>query len=81
MQAFLETVVKGLVSHPDQVRITPVERGGMTVYELRMDASDVGKVIGRQGAMINTIRSLLLVGSAKKGLRCAVEIVEDRPTA
>ena len=55
MQAFLETVVKGLVSQPDQVRITPVERGGMTVYELRMDASDVGKVIGRQGVMINTI--------------------------
>ena len=81
MQAFLETVVKGLVSHPDQVRITPVERGGMTVYELRMDASDVGKVIGRQGVMINTIRSLLQVGGAKQGLRCAVEIVEDRPAA
>ncbi len=81
MQAFLETVVKGLVSHPEQVRITPVERGGLTVYELRMDSSDVGKVIGRQGVMINTIRSLLLVGSAKKNLRCAVEIVEDRPAA
>lgn len=81
MQAFLETVVKGLVSHPEQVRITPVERGGVTVYELRMDASDVGKVIGRQGTMINTIRSLLLVGGAKKNLRCAVEIVENRPAA
>ncbi len=81
MQAFLETVVKGLVSHPEQVRITPVERGGLTVYELRMDSSDVGKVIGRQGVMINTIRSLLLVGSAKKNLRCAVEIVEDRLAA
>ena len=81
MQAFLETVVKGLVSQPDQVRITPVERGGMTVYELRMDSSDVGKVIGRQGVMINTIRSLLQVGGAKKGVRCAVEIVEDRPAA
>jgi predicted RNA-binding protein YlqC (UPF0109 family) len=81
MQAFLETVVKGLVSHPEQVRITPVERGGLTVYELRMDSLDVGKVIGRQGVMINTIRSLLLVGSAKKNLRCAVEIVEDRPAA
>ncbi len=81
MQAFLETVVKGLVSHPEQVRITPVERGGLTVYELRLDSLDVGKVIGRQGVMINTIRSLLLVGSAKKNLRCAVEIVEDRPAA
>ena len=38
---------------------------------------DVGKVIGRQGMTINAIRSLLLAGSAKKGLRCSLEIVED----
>jgi predicted RNA-binding protein YlqC (UPF0109 family) len=79
MQEFLEYVVKGLVQKPEAVTITPVERAGMTVYELRMDSSDVGKIIGRQGVTINAIRSLLLAGSAKKGLRCAVEIVEDKP--
>jgi hypothetical protein len=81
MQAFLEYVVKGLVQNTDAVSITPVERAGVTVYELRLDSSDVGKIIGRQGVTINAIRSLLLAGSAKKGLRCAVEIVEDKPTA
>jgi predicted RNA-binding protein YlqC (UPF0109 family) len=79
MQAFLEYVVKGLVQHPDAVSITPVDRAGVTVYELRLDASDVGKIIGRQGVTINAIRSLLLAGSAKKGLRCTLEIVEDKP--
>jgi uncharacterized protein len=79
MQAFLEYVVKGLVQHPEAVSITPVERAGMTVYEMRLDPTDVGKIIGRQGVTINAIRSLLLAGSAKKGLRCAVEIVEDKP--
>lgn len=78
MQAFLEYVVKGLVQHPDAVSITPVERAGVTIYELRLDPTDVGKIIGRQGVTINAIRSLLLAGSAKKGLRCAVEIVEDK---
>ena len=78
MQAFLEYVVKGLVQNPDAVTITPVERTGATVYELRLDAQDVGKVIGRQGQTINAIRSLLQAGSAKKGLRCSLEIVEDR---
>ena len=81
MQEFLEYVVKGLVQHPDAVSVTPVERTGMTVYELRMDPSDVGKIIGRQGMTINAIRSLLLAGSEKKGLRCAVEIVEDKPAS
>jgi len=80
MQEFLEYVVKGLVQKPEAVTITPVERAGMTVYELRMDSADVGKIIGRQGITINAIRSLLLVGSARKGLRCSVEIVEDKPT-
>jgi len=78
MQAFLEYVVKGLVEHPDAVSIVPVERAGLTVYELRLDPSDVGKIIGRQGVTINAIRSLLLAGSAKKGVRCSVEIVEDK---
>ena len=79
MQAFLEYVVKGLVSHADAVTVTPVERQGMTIYELRLHPDDVGKVIGRQGMTINAIRSLLLAGSAKKGLRCTLEIVEDQP--
>lgn len=79
MQAFLEYVVKGLVQHPEAVSITAVEREGMTVYELRLDQQDVGKIIGRHGVTINAIRSLLLAGSARKGLRCSVEIVEDKP--
>jgi predicted RNA-binding protein YlqC (UPF0109 family) len=78
MQAFLEFVVKGLVQNPAAVTVTPVERTGLTVYELRLDPQDVGKIIGRQGLTINAIRSLLLAGSAKKGLRCSVEIVEER---
>ncbi len=79
MQEFLEYVVKGLVQHPDAVSVTAVERGGATVYELRLEPSDVGKIIGRQGVTINAIRSLLQAGSAIKGLRCSVEIVEDKP--
>jgi predicted RNA-binding protein YlqC (UPF0109 family) len=77
MQPFLEYVVKGLVSHPDEVTLTPVERSGMTVYELRVNPDDMGRIIGRQGVTINAIRSLLQAGSARKGVRCALEVVED----
>ncbi len=81
MQAFLEYVIKGLVQNPDTVSITPVERDGMTVYEVRLDRQDIGKIIGRHGVTINAIRSLLLAGSARKGVRCSVEIVEDKPAS
>ena len=79
MQAFLEYVVKGLVAHPDEITITPVERNGMTVYELRVNPDDMGRIIGRQGVTINAIRSLLQAGSARKNLRCTLDVVEDRP--
>lgn len=77
MQAFLEYVVKGLVDHPEAVTVTPVEHEGTTIFELRLHPDDVGKIIGRQGMTINAIRSLLLAGSARKGLRCSLEIIED----
>ena len=63
--------------NPEQVVITPVESNGGTVYELQLDPDDVGRVIGREGVTINAIRSLLTAGSARRGLRCSLEIVED----
>jgi uncharacterized protein len=77
MQAFLEYVVKGLVQNPDDVSITPVDRNGLTIYELRLNPADVGRIIGKQGVTINAIRNLLTAGSAKKGMRCGLEIVEE----
>lgn len=77
MQAFLEYVVRGLVQKPDEVTITPVDSGGQTIYELRLNPEDVGRVIGRQGVTINALRSLLTAGCARKGLRCSLEIIED----
>ena len=77
MQAFVEYVVKGLVEFPDEVTVTPVERDKQTIYELRMNAKDVGKVVGRKGNTINAIRTLALAGSSKEGLQCSVEIIEE----
>jgi uncharacterized protein len=77
MQAFLEFVVKELVDSPDEASIEAVERGAMTVYEVRVGEGDAGKIIGRRGSTIQAIRSLLQVGAAKQGRRCTMELVED----
>lgn len=79
MQNFIEYVVKGLVKHPEQVTVSPVERNGATVYELRLESTDVGRVVGRNGKTINAIRSLMIAGSARKGVRCSLDIVEENP--
>lgn len=78
MQAFLEYVVKGLVQQPEKVTVTPVERGGQTVFELRLDTADAGRVIGRQGQTINALRTLLQAGATRQGLRCSLELVDEK---
>ena len=78
MQAFLEQVVKGLVDHPDTVNITQVEQERTTVYELRLDPSDVGRVIGRSGRTVNAIRTLLQAGSAKAGKFTRLDIIDEK---
>lgn len=79
MQAWLEFAARGLVDRPETVTVTPVERGGQTHYELRVDPADVGKLVGKQGATIKALRALLQVGAARQGRRCTVDIVEDLP--
>lgn len=77
MEAFLEYVVKSVADHPEALMINVVERNGVTVYELRLHPDDVGKIIGKNGVMINAMRSLVQAAGAKKGLRCTVEVVEE----
>lgn len=79
MQAFLDTVVRGLVDRPDAVAVSAQERQGLTIYELRVHPTDTGKVIGKQGATIHALRALLQAGAARKGIRCTMELVEDPP--
>lgn len=77
MDEFVYFVVRALVDEPDDVRVDVVDRGGMSVIQLRVAPVDVGKVIGRRGTTIQAIRSLVQVGGAKSGRRCTLDLVED----
>ncbi len=76
MKAMLEYIVRGLVDHPDQVRITGVEGERTAIYELRCHADDVGKVIGKSGKTLGAIRVLLSTAAARQGRRAVLEVVE-----
>ena len=76
MKEFVDYVVKALVDHPELVQVVEHERAGATVIELRVDASDIGKVIGKQGRTSAALRSLLMVAAGKSGRRVVLDIVE-----
>jgi predicted RNA-binding protein YlqC (UPF0109 family) len=59
LKALIETVAKALADHPDSVNVKESERRGGTVYELQVAATDLGRVIGRQGRTAAALRTLL----------------------
>ena len=76
MKNLIIKIVKALVDNPEQVQITEIEGRQIVVLELRVDKSDMGKVIGKQGRTANAIRTLLNAASGKAGKRFVLEIVE-----
>ena len=76
MKEFIESIAKQLVDHPDSVAVTEVEGEKTTVYELRVNAEDLGKVIGRKGQTAKAIRTIIAAVSAKEGKRALLEILE-----
>ncbi len=79
MKAFVEYVIKALVDFPDQVDVRENNTERAIVYELRLNKTDIGKVIGKQGRTIQSLRTLVGSAGAKLGKRTMLEIIEDKP--
>jgi predicted RNA-binding protein YlqC (UPF0109 family) len=76
MKELLETIAKALVDNPDHVQVRAIESEQATVFELRAHPSDLGKVIGRQGRMSESIRIIMGAAGMKLRKRVTVEILE-----
>ena len=75
MKALVEVIVKALVDHPDEVVVTQKENGKNITVELHVAASDMGKVIGKQGRIAKAIRSVVKAASSKDNKKVDVEII------
>ena len=76
MQELLTYIAKHLVSEPDAVSVTEVEKDGETVFELRVAPDDMGKVIGRHGRIAKEIRTLMKAAGNRENKKVSVEIVD-----
>jgi predicted RNA-binding protein YlqC (UPF0109 family) len=76
MKQLIEDIAKALVDLPDQVTVHEVLGEQVTVLELRVAASDLGKVIGKQGRTARSIRTLLGAAGMKLNRRFTLEILE-----
>ncbi|HJY85797.1 MAG TPA: KH domain-containing protein [Candidatus Acidoferrales bacterium] len=76
MKELVEAIAKALVDNPDQVQVRAIEGEQVTVFELRVHPSDLGKVIGRQGRTAESIRTILQAAGMKLRKRVKLEILE-----
>ncbi len=71
---FIEYVARLLARNPDEVRVTDsVDEKGI-VYRISLHPDDVGRVIGREGRIIQSMRSLLRAAAVRQGIRLAIEV-------
>lgn len=79
MKELVEYIVKSLVDDPDAVQVTEYNDRSTTTLELSVAAADMGRVIGKNGRVINSIRDLLQVLAEKEGLQASLEVLEVNP--
>jgi uncharacterized protein len=77
MKELVEYLAKALVEDPSQVVATEIVHGTDVTVELKVAQSDMGRVIGRSGRVINAIRTLAQMCAAREGQRAFVELIED----
>lgn len=75
MKELVEVIAKALVDNPDEVVVTEKTDGKNVTIELHVAATDMGKVIGKQGRIAKAIRSVVKAASSKDNKRVDVEII------
>ena|SRR5215467_3339126 len=77
MVGLVAEIARALVDSPETVSVEAIHEGDGTVLRLRVAASDIGKVIGKQGRTARSLRTILAAASMKLRHRFALDIVEE----
>lgn len=80
MQEFLDFVLRQLVEFPDEILIVKLEQPKKIIFKVRLQRSDVGKVLGKHGQTLTSIQNLLNAAASRHGQRVSVDLVESNTT-
>lgn len=76
MKELVEVIAKSLVDHPEEVVVTEKETEKAIVVELKVASEDMGKVIGKQGRIAKSIRTVVKAAATKDDKKVVVEILQ-----
>lgn len=75
MKELVEYLVKSLVDHPEQIVLTETRKDSGITLELSVASDDLGKIIGKHGNTINSIRSVLQAAASSKKQRAKLDVL------
>jgi predicted RNA-binding protein YlqC (UPF0109 family) len=75
MKEFIEFIAKHLVDRPEEVTVDVEEKEDKQILKLKVNQSDVGKIIGKSGRTASAIRVLLRAVAAKEGKHAVLDII------
>ena len=75
MKDILQTIIENLVDDKESISINEVEQEKSIVFEVKVAETDMGKVIGKQGKIAQSIRSIMKAVAAKEHKRVSVEFI------
>lgn len=76
MKNLLEFIVNHLVDHPEDVKVEEVESPDGFTYTIHVHQEDMGKIIGKNGRIIQSLRTLAKVRAVKEHIRAYVNLAE-----
>lgn len=75
LKELIELMIKGIVDKPDKVEINQIIGEKTLVFEIKADPDDIGKIIGKQGRNIKSIRTIINAAAQGDSKRVIIEIV------
>ncbi|MFA4904930.1 MAG: KH domain-containing protein [Candidatus Margulisiibacteriota bacterium] len=75
MKELVEYIVKALVDNPDRAEVKETSNENSILIEIKVADEDTGKVIGREGRIINSIRTLVKSAVTQDKRRVQVEVL------
>ena len=75
MKKILETIIENLVENKEEVKVDEIKGTKSIVYEVRVADGDMGKIIGKQGKIAKSIRTVIKAIAAKENKRVSIEFI------
>ncbi len=75
MKEILQTIIENLVENPEAIEINQVDGNSSVIFEVKVAEGDMGKIIGKQGRIAKSIRTVMKAVAAREHKKATIEFI------